>query len=123
MLSVGVGARPGAELAALVAEVLDGIAARPDVIATIDRRAGEAAAVAAAYGCSVVTFTAEELAEAGTLSGSGSTGLVEAAVGAPSVAEAAALLAAGPGARLLVGKRRTADATAAVATSRGEDVR
>ena len=41
--------------------------------------------------------------------------VVAAAVGTPSVAEAAALLAAGPSARLVVEKRRSADATVAVA--------
>jgi len=41
--------------------------------------------------------------------------VVAAAVGTPSVAEAAALLAAGPGARLVVGKQRGPAATAAVA--------
>ena len=36
-------------------------------------------------------------------------------VGTPSVAEAAALLAAGPGSRLMISKRRSAHATCAVA--------
>jgi cobalt-precorrin 5A hydrolase/cobalt-precorrin 5A hydrolase/precorrin-3B C17-methyltransferase len=40
-------------------------------------------------------------------------------VGTPSVAEAAALLSAGPGAQLLVAKRRSAHATCAIAEVAG----
>jgi cobalt-precorrin 5A hydrolase len=43
--------------------------------------------------------------------------VVAAHVGTPSVAEAAALLAAGRGAELVVDKRRSAHATCAIATS------
>jgi hypothetical protein len=152
VLTVGVGGRPGADLAALVAEALavvealagiaalpfsgtaalplseaaalpfsgtagrsgaqDWIAVRPDAIATIDRRTAEAAPVAAGYGCPLVTFTAEELAAQPVPAPSQ---VVAGAVGTASVAEAAALLAAGPGARLLVGKRGNGTATVAVA--------
>ncbi len=47
------------------------------------------------------------------------SGAVAEAVGTPSVAEAAALLAAGPGARLVVAKHKGSTATAAVAVGAG----
>jgi cobalt-precorrin 5A hydrolase len=106
--------RPGTDVTAIVTEALRGIAERPDVIATIDRRTVEASAVAAHFGCAVRTFTAEELAAQPVPAPSE---LAAAAVGTPSVAEAAALLAAGPGARLLIGKHAAGSATVAVALS------
>ena len=97
----------------------------PAVVATIDRRRGhpavEAAADAveaaeplagAARRTAVVTFPASLLAAVDVPNPSAD---VDGAVGTPSVAEAAALLAAGPGARLVVEKRRGATTTAAVA--------
>lgn len=82
------------------------------VLATIDRRRHHPAVVAAAGGRPLVAFPPSLLAAVDVPEPSPA---VEAAVGTPSVAEAAALLAAGPGARLVVGKQRGATATAAVA--------
>ena len=79
---------------------------RPAVVATIDRRADHPAVTAAAGGLPVVAFPASLLAAVDVPNPSAT---VDEAVGTPSVAEAAALLAAGPGARLVVEKRRGAD--------------
>ncbi|MFC7530723.1 cobalamin biosynthesis protein [Actinoplanes sp. GCM10030250] len=117
MIVVGLGARGGAEVDGPVRAVLDaaGIPVeRVTVLATIDRRAGEerVRALAEAYGWRLVAFPAAELA-AVPVPNPGRA--AEAAVGSPSVAEAAALLAAGPGARLIVPKRVFPGATVAVA--------
>jgi cobalt-precorrin 5A hydrolase/precorrin-3B C17-methyltransferase len=117
-LVVGVGAStgaPAAEVADLVASALRraGLAAAAVAeVATIDRRAGDPAV--GALGLPVRAFTAAELAAVAAEVPSPSPA-VEAAVGTPSVAEAAALLAAGPGARLVVTKTASAHATVAVA--------
>lgn len=85
-------------------------------VATVDRKAGEPAIVALARRLSVPlrTFAAPALAEVTVPNPSQ---VVAAAVGTPSVAEASALLAAGPGAALLAGKQvsATGDSTVAVA--------
>ncbi|HVF73930.1 MAG TPA: precorrin-3B C(17)-methyltransferase [Acidimicrobiales bacterium] len=113
-LVVGVGTSLGAppeEIAALVDDALAGLA-RESVagVATIDRRLTEPAVVA--LGLPITTFTAEQLSRADVPTPSAE---VAAAVGTPSVAEAAALLAAGPGAQLVVPKRKSAAGTVAVA--------
>ena len=82
------------------------------VLATLDRRRDHPAVVAAAGERPVVTFPPSLL---GVVAVPDPSDVVAAAVGTASVAEAAALLAAGPGARLVVGKQRAATATAAVA--------
>ncbi|MFP5375891.1 MAG: precorrin-3B C(17)-methyltransferase, partial [Acidimicrobiia bacterium] len=79
-------------------------------VATIDRRARHPAVTG--LGPAVRAFTAGQLAEVAVPSPSA---LVGDAVGTPSVAEAAALLAAGPGAQLIVPKQKNAVATVAVA--------
>jgi cobalamin biosynthesis protein CbiG len=84
------------------------------VLATIDRRADAVRAVAARRGWALVTFTAEELAAQPVPHPSNEN--VD-RVGTPSVAEAAALLAAGPAAELVVPKRVYPCVT--VAVSRG----
>jgi cobalt-precorrin 5A hydrolase/precorrin-3B C17-methyltransferase len=124
-LVVGVGSIRGADadsVWSLVGNALDraGVAAAAvGLVATLDRKADEPAivALAARLGVEVRTFDAE------TLAGVVASGrvpnpspAVAAAVGTPSVAEAAALAAAGPGAAL-VGPKRVAegrDATVAV---------
>jgi cobalt-precorrin 5A hydrolase/precorrin-3B C17-methyltransferase len=117
------------EAQALVSEALDAGAAQadppgqitPDVVATIDARADHPAVAATAVAVGraerlpVVAFPASLLAQVAVPSPSD---VVDAAVGTPSVAEAAALLAAGPGARLVVGKQRGPTVTAAVAVGR-----
>jgi cobalt-precorrin 5A hydrolase/precorrin-3B C17-methyltransferase len=82
------------------------------VLATIDRRLRHPAIVEAADGRPVVAFPPELL---GLVEVPEPSQVVDDAVGTPSVAEAAALLAAGPGARLLVGKQRGSTTTTAVA--------
>jgi cobalt-precorrin 5A hydrolase/precorrin-3B C17-methyltransferase len=120
-LVVGVGTSTGAP-AAEVAELVGSVLARAGLaaaavgeVATIDRRAAEPAVVA--LGLPVRAFTAAELAAAAGLVPSPSA-VVAAAVGTPSVAEAAALLAAGPAADLIVAKTTSAHATVAVARRR-----
>lgn len=79
-------------------------------VATVDRRAHDPAI--AAFGLPVHSFTADQLA---TVDVPNPSDAVDSAVGTPSVAEAAALLAAGPGAELVVPKHKSATATVAVA--------
>lgn len=112
-MRVGIGARPGvtaAEVLAAVDAVLpDGVT---DVrLATLDARAAEPgiAAAAAARGWPLTGHPAEELARVPVETVSAR---VAAAVGTPSVAEAAALLEGG---RLLVGRTVLGRVTVAVA--------
>jgi cobalt-precorrin 5A hydrolase/precorrin-3B C17-methyltransferase len=118
-LVLGVGSSSGADpeaLHRLAMETLAGAGLSADAVgcvATVDRKAGEPAIVelAAALGVPLRTYPADVLA---ALPVPNPSGAVEAAVGTPSVAEAAAL-AAGAGAVLVVEKRKSADATVAVA--------
>jgi cobalt-precorrin 5A hydrolase/precorrin-3B C17-methyltransferase len=115
-LVLGVGTSsdaPAEEVAALVeATLLEADLAPESVatVATIDRRRHHPAIVG--LGRPVQVFTAGQLAAVAVPSPSAA---VEDAVGTPSVCEAAALLAAGPGAELVVAKRKNAVATVAVA--------
>ena len=119
-LVVGVGASTGAPAEAavdLLAAALAGAGLAPasvGEVATIDRRAGDP--VVRSLGLPVRAFTAEALAGVDVPSPSET---VRAAVGTPSVAEAAALLAAGPGAELVVAKQVSPQATVAVARRAG----
>jgi cobalt-precorrin 5A hydrolase len=109
-LVVGVGARRGVSAEVLTAAVVETLseagrsADQVTALATLDRRAAEDGiqAVAADHGWRLVAFGAAELANQQVPHPSAA---VEAAVGTPSVAEAAALLAAGPGSELLLPKR------------------
>jgi len=85
-------------------------------LATLDRRAAEAGvrAVAGRYGWPVLAFEAARLAEV-TVPNPAAT--VAVAAGTPSVAEAAALLAAGPGAALVLAKTVFPRSTVAIAVS------
>jgi cobalt-precorrin 5A hydrolase/precorrin-3B C17-methyltransferase len=87
-------------------------------VATVDRKAAEPAIVelAAALGVPLRAFPADVLAAVPVPNPSG---IVEAAVGTPSVAEAAALVAAGGA--LVVEKRRSNEATVAVARRAGPE--
>jgi cobalt-precorrin 5A hydrolase/precorrin-3B C17-methyltransferase len=119
-LVAGVGASGGApadDLEGLVAAALAGAGLAPASlaeVATVDLKASEPAvvALAARRGVPLRTFPPAALAAVEVPSPSD---VVQAAVGTPSVAEAAALLAAGPGAELVVPKRKSATATVAVA--------
>ena len=121
-LVVGIGASSGAPAGAaadLLTSALAGAGLSGHavgVVATIDRRAGDA--VVTALGRPVRSFPAAALAGVAVPNPSD---VVAAGVGTPSVAEAAALLAAGPGARLVVEKRKGAEATVAVARRAGPE--
>ncbi|MEU4557790.1 cobalamin biosynthesis protein [Actinoplanes sp. NPDC023936] len=120
MIAVGVGARSGTgphELSAAVRSVLDaaGIPGeRVAVLATVHRRDDVVRIVASSHGWRFVAFTVPELAEVPVPTPSVA---VAAAIGTPGVAEAAALLAAGPSSVLLVPKRIVGTATVAIARS------
>lgn len=119
-LVVGVGASSDAPAEAavdLLADVLAEVGLSADAIvtvATIDRRAGDP--VIRSLERHVVAYTGDELAGVAVPNPSE---VVAAEVGTASVAEAAALLAAGPGAELVVTKRKAATATVAIARRLG----
>jgi len=108
-------ARPGSTTLATAGRSSDAAASRDGrgvVLATIDSRGEHPAVVAAGGDRSVLTFPPSLL---GLVEVPNPSKVVDDAVGTSSVAEAAALLAAGPGARLVVTKLRGPTATAAVA--------
>jgi cobalamin biosynthesis protein CbiG len=113
---VGIGTSSGvtaAEVAALVDEVLATVGltrAAVVAVATIATKIDERAI--ATLGWPVRGYAPDELRAVDVPRPSDA---VMAATGTPSVAEAAALLAAGAGAELVVAKRSSAHATAAVA--------
>lgn len=115
-LVAGIGCSTGApaeEVSALLESVLDGAGlARQSVstVATLDRKAAEPGITA--LGLPVMAFEAATLAALDVPSPSE---VVRNAVGTPSVAEAAALSAAGPGSELVATKTASAHATVAVA--------
>jgi cobalt-precorrin 5A hydrolase/precorrin-3B C17-methyltransferase len=119
---VGVGCSSEAtaeEVAAVVDEALRAagdLGDAPVELATIDARSEHPAiqAAAARTGARLLTFPAFLL---GAVAVPNPSDVVAGAVGTPSVAEAAALLGAGPRGRLLVTKHKGPTATAAVATS------
>lgn len=123
-LVLGVGSSSGAAPAGL-RELLDAALAEAGLspnavglVATVDLKANEPGIVALAgsLGVELRTFPPEVLAAVDVPHPSA---VVDAAVGTPSVAEAAALAAAGPtGGSLVVGKRRSSEATVAVARRR-----
>jgi cobalt-precorrin 5A hydrolase/precorrin-3B C17-methyltransferase len=128
-LVVGVGSArgvPAAEVGALIDEALASAGLAPEAVryvATVDLKADEEGILQAAAdrGWEVVTHPAEVLAAVEVPNPSD---IVRAEVGTPSVAEAAALRSAdsyGRAAELVVEKRKSANATAAVArlTPRG----
>lgn len=118
-LVVGVGAStgaPGTAAAELLGPALAGAGLDPaavGLVATVDRRAADP--VVTELGQPVRAFTPSELAGVEVPNPSD---VVAAEVGTPSVAEAAALLAAGPGGELVVPKVKGATATVAVARRR-----
>lgn len=115
-LVVGVGASsdaPADEAQALLDQVLADAGLSRDaigIVATIDRRAADP--VITSLGLPVRAFTATDLAPVEVPNPSD---VVLDEVGTASVAEAAALLAAGPGSELVVTKRKAAAATVAIA--------
>jgi cobalt-precorrin 5A hydrolase/precorrin-3B C17-methyltransferase len=121
-LVVGVGASTDAPADAareLLDEVLADTGLSPEavaVVATIDRRAGDP--VVTSLGLPIRSFTADDLAGIDVPNPSE---VVRDEVGTASVAEAAALLAGGPGAELVVAKRKAATATVAIARRRAPE--
>jgi cobalt-precorrin 5A hydrolase len=117
-LVVGAGCSRGCPPEELGALLDDTLAEAGDgevvALATVDRRSGEPCmvAAAAARGIPLRTHAADALASVAVPTPSA---VVARHVGTPSVAEAAALLTAGPGGVLLVSKRRSPHATCAVA--------
>ncbi|MEU5127504.1 cobalamin biosynthesis protein [Streptomyces mobaraensis NBRC 13819 = DSM 40847] len=113
---VGLGARPGVSADEVVSLVRQCVPAgcRAVVLATLAARAAEpgVAGAAARLGVPVRSYEAAELAGVAVPHPSAVAG---AAVGTPSVAEAAALLAAGAGTVLLVPKVVSGRVTCAVA--------
>jgi cobalt-precorrin 5A hydrolase len=122
-LVLGLGARAGVpeeELAAAIDAGLRQAGLEPtriNALVTLDRRAAEAGvqAVAQRYGWPVTGFAAAALA---TVDVPHTSGIVATATGTPSVAEAAALLAAGPDAVLVLPKTAFARSTVAIARGR-----
>jgi cobalamin biosynthesis protein CbiG len=114
VVGIGMGSTATAtEVAALVRDALSLAGCEPGevvAVATIDTKAAEPAI--ASLGWPVVAFPAAEL-QAVTVPHP--SGRAAAATGTASVAEAAALLAAGAGAELVVTKRASPHATVAVA--------
>ncbi|MBB5911501.1 cobalamin biosynthesis protein CbiG [Nocardia transvalensis] len=110
----GIGFRPGVEAASIVAAVRKALGDREfRCLATVDRRAEEPGLLAAAaeLGVPVVAFPAEELSAVEVPNPAART---TAAIGTPSVAEAAALCASAGG-HLVVPKRVIGGVTVAVA--------
>lgn len=119
-LVIGIGTSsqvPASEVADLIRTTVIGAGLSPHsiaMVATIDRRHHHPAITA--LGFPIVSFPPEELA---TVPVPTPSQVVADAVGTPSVSEAAALRAAGPGGEMVVSKRRTANATVAVARRAG----
>jgi len=118
---LGVGCRQGctvdelAELALAVLREADCAVAALTGLATVDTRleAPAVQALAQRWQLPLLGFPADQLARQTGVSAPSSAVLQH--TGSPSVAEAAALLAAGSGAQLRVSKRKSAAATAALA--------
>ncbi|WP_203839520.1 cobalamin biosynthesis protein [Winogradskya humida] len=108
---LGIGARSGVrdeelDEAAQAAVALTG--AEVDAVATVERRGAAVRALATRRGWELLLFSDDELAEMDTPN-------VVRLTGAPSVAEAAALRGAGPGATLLLTKKAFPSVTVAIA--------
>ncbi|MCW2243899.1 cobalamin biosynthesis protein [Azospirillum canadense] len=122
MIAAGVGCRsgcPGAEIAGLVRAVVAEAGVNADVLAAPMRKRNEAGLRDAAD-LLVLPLAFVDDADLAAVQDRTQTrsARVEAAVGVASVAEAAALAAAGPGARLLLPRRSTPRATCALAISK-----
>jgi cobalt-precorrin 5A hydrolase len=119
VIVIGLGARSGVPLTGPVLAALASAGlgtAEIGVLATLDRRAAEerVRALAAAHCWRLAAYPADVLAGQPVPN----PGRAAAAAGTPSVAEAAALLAAGPGAVLLLPKQARDGVTVAIAASR-----
>lgn len=113
-LAVGIGMRSGTSSADILAAILAVLGdSKVRNLATVDRRAEEPGLTAAAsvLGVAVVSYSAEELAEVDVPNPSDR---IVAAVGAPSVAEAAAIRSSSGG-ELVVSKTSIGAVTVAAA--------
>lgn len=122
MIAAGIGCRsgcPGAEIAGLVRAALVEAGVGADLLAAPVRKRFEAGVqeAAALLALPLAFIDDADLAAVQDRTQTRSA-RVEAAVGVTSVAEAAALAAAGPGARLLLPRRSTPRATCALAVSK-----
>lgn len=119
--AIGIGGTANAsadDVLALVRETLGTLRVEPDtILATLDRRSAVAYTVAAAMQIEVVLFTREQLGAVGGIETVSPAAM--AALRLPSVAEAAALAAAGDGARLVIARRTGRRCTCAVAERAG----
>jgi cobalt-precorrin 5A hydrolase len=120
LLAIGIGARSGVAMEAVIAAVTDALAGLDDVPAglfTLDRRAGEPGLVAAArtLRLPLAGFSPDQLAAFSSYAVTRSERAL-ATAGVPSVAETAALAGAGAGSRLLVPRRTGTGVTVAIAT-------
>jgi len=124
MIVAGIGCRKGAAAADISAAIADALARANlttealDLIAAPEFKSGERgiAAAAAALGVPLVLLAEADLQAAGARTQSRSERVL-ALMGVPSVAEAAALAAGGPAARLIVPRMTVGAATCAVAAS------
>jgi cobalt-precorrin 5A hydrolase len=122
MIVAGIGCRKGAsadQIAAAIASALAGTACKAfDIIAAAAAKGDEPgiAAAAQALGVTLVLVQQNELEAAGSRTLTHSE-RVMALMGVPSVAEAAALAAAGPSARLLAARIALGPVTCALAQS------
>jgi cobalt-precorrin 5A hydrolase len=122
MMVAGIGCRAGASAQDIEAALSAALNGAPtwalDVIATSAAKANEAGIgeVARTRGVTLVAVAQAEL-EAAATRGVTHSARVLALTGVPSVAEAAALAAAGPTARLLVPRVAVGNATCALAVS------
>ena len=129
MIAAGVGCRrnaPAEDVEAVIATALRkaGLdAAAIGVVATLEGKAAEPGIIEAArrLKCALRQCSLLELARVSHLT-VGKSQRVRDAVGVPSVAEAAALAAAGRNARLLVPRQANATATCALAEGQGADI-
>jgi cobalt-precorrin 5A hydrolase len=125
MIVAGIGCRKGAsadDISAVIAHALAraGLASQAlDLVAAPESKADEhgVSAAAAALGVPLVLVSRADLQAAGTRTQTRSERVV-ALMGVPSVAEAAALAASGPAARLIVPRITLGVATCALAASR-----
>ena len=129
MIAAGVGCRrnaPAEDVVAVIATALRkaGLdAAAIGVVATLDGKAAEPGIIEAVrrLRCALRECSLLELTRVSHLT-VGTSRRVRDAVGVPSVAEAAALAAAGRNARILVPRQANATATCALAEGQGADI-
>jgi cobalt-precorrin 5A hydrolase len=125
-LAVGVGCRKGCEADAIVALVREALSragtpeAEPRLFTVADKREEAGLAHAAERLGLPLMFLGREALAASSEGCVTRSEKVQALFGVPSVAEAAALAGAGPGARLVVARIAAGGATCAVATPAGE---